>query len=442
MKKHLKLALLSILITIISFEFSASQAAQHTQALVAQSVLGKHGREEHVAMAASSWPASSSSSVAQDERESKRQKMDSELATQEEMRSLSEEIYTMANQLPTNQAATRVSLYLAAITADPQYAPALNELGYCYRHGVGTEQDLNASFSYFRDAFIADPQCAQANHNLGVCYQKGFGPQQDHSLAFQFYYNAAALQFAPAYNNLGNCYLYGIGAQPNRNFAFQGFQNAAAVDPQCAQALNNLGLCYTFGLGTQANQKQARESFEQAAKLNNSFARKIIQQLEKTPLVTLADIVKGVHPTRVAKIMGLSQVTSSSSNSSAPVIEKEIEAKQQKVASELATQEEKRALAEQINTMANKLPRKFAATKVTLLLTAITADAEYAPAFNELGLMYAFGIGTNENQKQAQAYFEQAAKITNSTHSISSSSSLSSASASAASSSLNPSTNS
>lgn len=59
------------------------------------------------------------------------------------------------------------------------------ELGLCYIHGLGTEQDVSKAVACFNDA--AQRGVPEAQYELGVCYRRGEGVEQDIKAALYWY---------------------------------------------------------------------------------------------------------------------------------------------------------------------------------------------------------------------------------------------------------------
>ena len=78
------------------------------------------------------------------------------------------------------------------------------ELGLCYVHGIGTEQDLEKAFACFSDA--AQSGLPEAQYELGVCYRCGEGTEQDIKTALYWYEKAANQGYLGAYQNMGVIY--------------------------------------------------------------------------------------------------------------------------------------------------------------------------------------------------------------------------------------------
>ncbi|RIA82401.1 kinase-like domain-containing protein [Glomus cerebriforme] len=81
------------------------------------------------------------------------------------------------------------------------------------------------AFDLFQEA--ANLKNAFGINNLGYCYRHGIGTKVDEQKAFELYQKAADLGNKSGINNLGNCYLYGIGTDIDDEKAFELYQKAA-----------------------------------------------------------------------------------------------------------------------------------------------------------------------------------------------------------------------
>ena len=77
---------------------------------------------------------------------------------------------------------------------------ASQELGDCYKNGVGVEKNEKEAFKHFLVA--ANKGNKQAQNEVGDCYQFGRGTEVDLDEAISFYELAAKKKFKPARNSL------------------------------------------------------------------------------------------------------------------------------------------------------------------------------------------------------------------------------------------------
>src|SRR6266542_2619978 len=66
---------------------------------------------------------------------------------------------------------------------------AINNLGYCYKNGIGTEKNGIKAFQFYNEAAYKGD--INGINNLGYCFQNGIGTKKNEIKAFQFYNEAA-----------------------------------------------------------------------------------------------------------------------------------------------------------------------------------------------------------------------------------------------------------
>jgi TPR repeat protein len=92
-------------------------------------------------------------------------------------------------------------------------------------------------------------------NNLGRCYRQGIGTSVDNKKAFELYQKAANLGNVSGINNLGYCYQNGIGTNIDNQKAFELYQIAANLDDVTSQFW--LAFMYKIGKGTVRDIDQA-----------------------------------------------------------------------------------------------------------------------------------------------------------------------------------------
>lgn len=106
-----------------------------------------------------------------------------------------EELYRKGNEYYDNEDYVKaVDCYQRA--ADMGYASAQNDLGYCYDHGKGVEENKRIAVIWYRKAAEQNNRSGQSN--LGYCYYNGTGVPQDYDLARFWFEKAAANGSEPA----------------------------------------------------------------------------------------------------------------------------------------------------------------------------------------------------------------------------------------------------
>ena len=145
--------------------------------------------------------------------------------------------------------------------ANQGYAAAQNNLGLCYKKGVGVGQDLQKAVELYTAA--ANQGCVAAQNNLGTCYQLGLGIDKDSQKAVELYTVAANQGCVAAQNNLGTFYNHGLGIDKDSQKAFEFYTLSANQGYSAAQS--HLGTCYKNGVGVGQDLKKALELYTLAA---------------------------------------------------------------------------------------------------------------------------------------------------------------------------------
>lgn len=172
---------------------------------------------------------------------------------------------------------------------------AMNGLGMCYKHGIGTPVDLDNAILWLSKA--AEAQSALANNNLGDIYSDEelflFNPEK--ALG---YYHAAADLGDPKYNWLG--YLHDLkGDYENALKYYQlGADNGSDISTY------NLGILYLNGLGTEKNVEFALACFKLALDRDYLYAHLELARIYKNEK-GFKDEKKAHEHIKAAKAAGL-----------------------------------------------------------------------------------------------------------------------------------------
>jgi len=185
------------------------------------------------------------------------------------------------NSVQIKAAMTRaINCYKTA--AGKRDANGLYNLGMCYMHGYGCDQDAERAFHCFRSA--AEFGHPEAINNIGGCYrdgilvptnqvaavrwfkrsadlgnpygelnyalalQRGDGVRRDEALAAELLADAAEHGNAEAMNVYGMCFHAGRGVKRDLETAFLWFRRSA--ERGFPPAMDNLAFCYGNGVGT------------------------------------------------------------------------------------------------------------------------------------------------------------------------------------------------
>ncbi|MNR09906.1 Beta-lactamase HcpA precursor [compost metagenome] len=130
---------------------------------------------------------------------------------------------------------------------------AMNGLGMCYKHGIGTPVDIDKALFWLNQA--AEAQLAIANNNLGDLYSEDLLLPSDYDKALQYYQIAADLG-EPKNNWLG--YLYDLKGDYEKALHYYQLGAEEGIDVSAY----NLGIFYLNGLGTSKNVIKAIDSFK------------------------------------------------------------------------------------------------------------------------------------------------------------------------------------
>lgn len=122
------------------------------------------------------------------------------------------------------------------------------------------------------DSLISDADAGNVNAQLllGIMYQQGQGVQQDFSKAFSYFDRVAEQKNDIAQYNLGLLYYKGQGVNRDAYKALNYFHLSADQNNPCAQ--NILGLMYLDGSYLTRNSEEAHKLFSLAAKQNYADA--------------------------------------------------------------------------------------------------------------------------------------------------------------------------
>ncbi|EXX72084.1 uncharacterized protein OCT59_023611 [Rhizophagus irregularis] len=181
----------------------------------------------------------------------------SELENKVAQLNLSEIIICVADAENNDGLAFKLSKKLA----DKGYPGGLNNLGWCYEHGIGVDANEEKAFELYQKA--ADLGNSNGINNLGWCYNYGIGTYINVQEAFELFQIAAYLGNTHGISSLGNCYHNGVGTNVNEQKAFELYLMAANLENDCAQY--NIAKMYENGYGTKKDMDQASYWYKKSA---------------------------------------------------------------------------------------------------------------------------------------------------------------------------------
>eukprot|EP00475_Leptophrys_vorax_P044083 TRINITY_DN8701_c0_g1_i1.p1 TRINITY_DN8701_c0_g1~~TRINITY_DN8701_c0_g1_i1.p1 ORF type:complete len:744 (-),score=149.93 TRINITY_DN8701_c0_g1_i1:1333-3564(-) len=138
---------------------------------------------------------------------------------------------------------------------------AMAQLGQMYVDGHGVDQSNETALEYFKKA--SKKGSAPATFGLGYMYFHGFGVKKDLELAFKYFKMAADAGYAEAQFSLGTMYFTGHGVDKSDAAALQYF--TLAGHQSHPRALHNLAQMYMYGLGTRSSCSMGVELYKQVA---------------------------------------------------------------------------------------------------------------------------------------------------------------------------------
>lgn len=144
------------------------------------------------------------------------------------------------------------------------------DLAYLYQNGLGTQQDDEQAFYWFRKS--AESGNISAQGYLGWMYERGRGLKVDSEMAAFWYQNAAEQGHPTAQYYLGKMYQDGRGMDQEYTQSVFWYRKAAEQGQTQAQA--HLGCAYAEGVGgLKRDYKQSAYWFQRAAELGYASAQ-------------------------------------------------------------------------------------------------------------------------------------------------------------------------
>ncbi|RHZ65920.1 hypothetical protein Glove_310g13 [Diversispora epigaea] len=160
-----------------------------------------------------------------------------------------------------------------------------NNLGNCYRNGIGTTKDEEKAFLWYLKS--AEGEDHEGQYNLGNCYRNGIGTTKDEEKAFLWYLKSAEGGNHGGQNSLGECYCYGIGVREDGEKAFQWYLKSAEGGNNSGQV--NLGYCNQYGIGTTKDKEKAFQWYLKSAEGGNHEGQNILGYCYQNGIGTTED---------------------------------------------------------------------------------------------------------------------------------------------------------
>ena len=88
-------------------------------------------------------------------------------------------------------------------------------------------KDVQKAFTYLQ--ISANKEYAPAMNMYGIYLEDGISDYKDSQEAFRYFLKASNQGYVPGIYNLGRCYFYGIGTDVNKQEAFELFCKASAM---------------------------------------------------------------------------------------------------------------------------------------------------------------------------------------------------------------------
>ena len=175
-----------------------------------------------------------------------------------------EELYQFGKQAMEQKShASAVSYFRRA--AEQDYAPALYELGICYRDGIGITQNSREADAMFQKAAISG--YAPAQNILANTYYWN----KKYDEAFSWYKKSADQKDFEGMCGLARMYRYGTGVDKDEKAAFLLYKECA--NHWYPRAEYELAKCYHYGNGTKVDLHAAAKWYSYAAEAGHDYSQ-------------------------------------------------------------------------------------------------------------------------------------------------------------------------
>jgi SEL1 protein len=138
---------------------------------------------------------------------------------------------------------------------------AMAQLGQMYIEGLGVQQNNETAMQFFKRA--SEKGSPHAHYGLGYMYYHGYGVPKDLKVAYKYFKAAADGGYAEAQFVLGTMHYTGEGAERSDSLAIQYFTMAS--HQYHVRSIYNLAQMYLNGVGTRASCQMAVDLYKKVA---------------------------------------------------------------------------------------------------------------------------------------------------------------------------------
>ncbi len=168
-------------------------------------------------------------------------------------------------------------------------AIAQNTLGYCYKNGIGVEENVKKAVRLYR--LSAEQGNVSAQKSLAYCYYVGIGVRRNDDEAVRLYRLAAEQGDRVAQFNLALCYERGIGGKKDTREVMNLYRLAADQGHKGAHFA--LAICYFNGTGIDKDSKEGIHWLRRAAAQGVRKATDLLCKKRKEP--EYRDLIKQIE---------------------------------------------------------------------------------------------------------------------------------------------------